>query len=40
MINSLGFGLENYDLIGRYRVEEKSKRSIRQVTYRDRLGKW
>lgn len=39
MINSLGFGLENYDLIGRYRLEEKSKPVESTGTYRDRLGK-
>ena len=39
MINSLGFGLENYDLIGRYRTEEKSKPVDSTGTYRDRVGK-
>ncbi len=39
MINSLGFGLENYDLIGRYRTEEKSKPIDSTGTYRDRVGK-
>lgn len=39
MINSLGFSLENYDLIGRFRVEEKSKPVDSSGTYRDRLGK-
>jgi len=39
MINALGFGLENYDLIGRYRTEEKSKPIDSTGTYRDRVGK-
>lgn len=39
MINSLGFSLENYDLIGRYRTEEKNKPIDSNGTYRDRVGK-
>ncbi len=39
MINSLGFGLENYDLIGRLRSLEKEKPIDSSGTYRDRAGK-
>ncbi len=39
MINSLGFGLEQYDVIGRIRSEEKGKAIDANGTYRDRLGK-
>lgn len=39
MINPLGFGLENFDVIGRFRSEEKGKPINATGNYRDRQGK-
>lgn len=39
MINPLGFSLENFDVIGRFRSEEKGKPINATGNYRDRQGK-